>query len=76
VISHVPKGWAHQRAWTLAVLLLDTGLRIGEALSLQREHVELDAMALRVVGKGNGFGSSQSPAWPQSVASMVDQVRR
>jgi integrase/recombinase XerD len=52
VISHVPKGWAHQRAWTLAVLLLDTGMRIGEALSLERDHVDLDAMALRVMGKG------------------------
>ena len=36
----------------MAVLLLDTGLRLGEALTLEPEHVDLEAMALRVVGKG------------------------
>lgn len=48
-----PKKRAQQRARTLAVLLLDTGMRITEALSLEREHVDLDGLVLRVLGKGN-----------------------
>ncbi|HXD15987.1 MAG TPA: tyrosine-type recombinase/integrase [Vicinamibacterales bacterium] len=52
LVTHRPKPWPQLRAWTLAVLLLDTGLRITEALSLEREHVDLDAMSLRVMGKG------------------------
>jgi integrase/recombinase XerD len=53
LVTHTPKQWAGLRAWTLAVVLLDTGLRISEALTLERDQVDLDAMALRVVGKGN-----------------------
>jgi integrase/recombinase XerD len=50
--TYTPKRWAEFRAWTLAMVLLDTGLRIAETLNLEREHVDLDAMALRVLGKG------------------------
>jgi integrase/recombinase XerD len=49
---HTPKGWARIRTWTLAMLLLDAGLRIAEALSLERDQVDLDALVLRVLGKG------------------------
>jgi len=52
LVTHMPKRCAQLRAWTLAVLLLDTGLRIAEALTLERDEVDLDALALRVVGKG------------------------
>jgi len=51
-VTYAPKGWAQLRTWTLAVLLLDTGLRIAEALRLERDQIDLDAMVLRVVGKG------------------------
>ena len=40
------------RTWTLMLLLLDTGLRIDEALGLDREHVDLHNCLLRVHGKG------------------------
>jgi site-specific recombinase XerD len=36
----------------LIVLLLDTGLRIDEALGLERRRVNIDSMSLRVMGKG------------------------
>ncbi len=50
--TYRPRGWAQLRTWTLAILLLDTGLRIAEALTLEREGVHLDAMVVRVLGKG------------------------
>jgi site-specific recombinase XerD len=48
-----PKGRIQVRTWVLAMLLLDCGLRIGEALSLERENVDLDNLVLRVLGKGS-----------------------
>ena len=39
--------------WTLVLLLLDTGIRISEALSIQRTKVDLDQMVLTVMGKGS-----------------------
>jgi site-specific recombinase XerD len=46
------KGLNNRRAQVLSVLLLDTGLRISEALGLQRGDVDLDSLTLRVMGKG------------------------
>jgi integrase/recombinase XerD len=43
---------SERRLHTIAVLLLDTGLRIDEALSLTLDDVDLDNMLLRVLGKG------------------------
>jgi integrase len=40
------------RAWILIVLILDTGLRIDEALGLERRNVDLERSTLKVVGKG------------------------
>ena len=52
LIAHRAVKWAERRAWTLAVLLLDTGVRITEALTLKRDDVDLDALTIRVLGKG------------------------
>jgi integrase/recombinase XerD len=48
-----PKGRIQIRTWVLAMLLLDCGLRIGEALTLERANVDLDNLVLRVWGKGS-----------------------
>jgi integrase/recombinase XerD len=53
LMAHRPKGKIEIRTWTLAVLLLDCGLRINEALTLERAKVDLDNLILRVLGKGN-----------------------
>jgi len=42
-----------RRLHTLILLLLDTGLRIEEALTLRKDQVDLDNMLLTVHGKGN-----------------------
>jgi site-specific recombinase XerD len=52
IVSYRPHGRPQTRTWTLIVLLLDTGLRIDEALGLERQHVNIDQMYLRVMGKG------------------------
>lgn len=40
------------RAWVLTLCLMDTGIRIDEALGLERSKVDLDAGFIRVLGKG------------------------
>jgi integrase/recombinase XerD len=52
IIGFRPRGINQQRIYTLSCVLLDTGLRIDEALSLARSDVDLDNMLLRVRGKG------------------------
>ena len=41
LIAYRPKGRNQVRAWTLLVLMLDCGLRIDEALGLERQNVNL-----------------------------------
>ena len=53
LLAFRPHSKTQRRAWTLIVLLLDTGLRIDEALGLERRHVHLDDLMLRVLGKGH-----------------------
>lgn len=52
IIQFHPRTTRQHRIHTLACVLLDTGLRIDEALSLTRGDVDLDNMLLRVWGKG------------------------
>jgi integrase len=40
------------RAWVMVVVMLDTGLRISEVRGLERQHVDLERLTLRVLGKG------------------------
>lgn len=52
LLAQKQKSLSHQRAQILVALLLDTGLRIAEALSLRRGDCDLENLLLRVVGKG------------------------
>jgi integrase/recombinase XerD len=52
IVGFKGRAGSERRIHTIAVLLLDTGLRIDEALSLTRDDVDLDNMLLRVRGKG------------------------
>jgi integrase/recombinase XerD len=48
-----PKGRIQTRTWMLAMVLLDCGLRLTEALTLERHNMDLDNLVLRVLGKGH-----------------------
>ncbi len=52
ILSWKPSTWYDVRLQTLMALLLDTGVRIDEALTLRRDGLDMDAMTLKVVGKG------------------------
>lgn len=52
LLTYRPQSASHRRTWALIVVLLDTGLRISEALGLERANVNLDALFIRVLGKG------------------------
>jgi integrase/recombinase XerD len=52
LLLYKPRTVSERRTWTLILLLLDTGLRIDEALGLERSRVNLDGMVIAVSGKG------------------------
>ena len=52
MVSYKATGQNERRLHTLVCLLFDTGLRISEALSVTKENVDLDNLAIKVNGKG------------------------
>src|SRR5215831_8754567 len=52
MVLHKPTNAGEHRLHAVVCLLLDTGLRITEALTLTKEDVDLDNLALKVYGKG------------------------
>jgi integrase/recombinase XerD len=52
ILTFKPKGFYEWRLYALLCLLIDTGLRITEALSLQRAKVDFENMLITVMGKG------------------------
>ena len=53
LVRFKPKGRNLTRAHAVACLLLDTGLRISEALNLAKSDIDLDNLVIRALGKGN-----------------------
>lgn len=48
-----PKRFGQWRLYTLICLLIDTGVRIDEALTLQRSKIDMENMLITVYGKGS-----------------------
>lgn len=53
IMGFRPKKFTEFRLWTLIQTLIDTGVRIDEALTLKTENVRLDDCVFEVVGKGS-----------------------
>lgn len=53
IINYKPKDWYEKRLLALLLLLADTGIRINEALTLQRNGIDFDNLLITVSGKGN-----------------------
>lgn len=53
IYSFKPKTFTEARLHALLCLVMDTGIRISEALDLKREKVDFDNLLLTVRGKGN-----------------------
>ena len=51
-LTYKPKGTNMTRAHMVVCLLLDTGIRISEALGLKRKDIDMENMTMRVEGKG------------------------
>ncbi len=52
LIGYKPKTFRQSRVHLAALLILDTGLRISEALHLRNGHIDCDNLLLKVLGKG------------------------
>lgn len=53
ILSHRPKTFVEHRLYTMICLMIDTGVRIDECLTLKRESIDLENLLVRVTGKGN-----------------------
>lgn len=55
LLTWKPRTFAEHRLQVLVYLLLDTGLRISEALSIRKDDLDLDNMLVTVRGKGGKY---------------------
>src|SRR5687767_7983346 len=53
VLSHKPKRLSYQRTWVMVALMLDTGCRIDEVLTLRKAAIDFDNVLITVTGKGS-----------------------
>lgn len=53
IVRHKPKTFTEKRLQSVLLLMIDTGLRINECLTLERSKIDLDNLLLSVIGKGN-----------------------
>ena len=52
LLNCTPSRWVLKRVWTLVIVLMDTGCRIDEILTLKRSRIDLDNCLMEVTGKG------------------------
>ncbi len=52
IVDFKPKRFSERRLHSLLLLLIDSGIRIDEGLTLTRQNVDLDGLIIKVMGKG------------------------
>lgn len=52
IVQWKPKHASHKRLYLVALLILDSGLRISEVLGISRDDISLEQSTIRVMGKG------------------------
>lgn len=52
IVSHKPTSRTGKRVMALLCLLIDTGCRVNEALTLTRDNVDFDGLGVTLLGKG------------------------
>ncbi len=53
IVRYKPKTFTEKRLQSILLLMIDTGLRINECLTLERSKIDFDNLLLSVIGKGN-----------------------
>lgn len=53
IVRFKPQNASEKRLQTILLLMMDTGLRVTECLTLERSKVDFDNLLLTVIGKGN-----------------------
>lgn len=53
IVRFKPKSFSQIRVHIALLLMIDTGLRVNEVLTLKRENIDFDNLLLTVTGKGN-----------------------
>jgi integrase/recombinase XerD len=53
IISYKPKTFCQKRIHALCLLLIDTGIRVNEGLTLERSKIDFDNLLMSIRGKGN-----------------------
>jgi site-specific recombinase XerD len=53
IISYKPKTFCEKRIHALCLVLIDTGMRVNEGLTLQRGKIDFDNLLMSIRGKGN-----------------------
>jgi integrase/recombinase XerD len=53
IVRFKPKTFTEKRLHTIMLLMIDTGLRVNEVLTAERQNLDLENFLLSVTGKGN-----------------------
>lgn len=65
-----------QRLWTVAVVILDTGLRSAEVIGLRKDDIDFQKGVLRVMARDGKNGVSHSPRGPARRCSNTPACAR
>jgi integrase/recombinase XerD len=53
IVRYKPKTFTEKRLQAILLLMIDTGLRVNECLTLEKSKIDFDNLLMSVIGKGN-----------------------